>query len=104
MRLSVQAKMKKPILKKCLIFFQKRFPLNFRKCNFIASSLKNSYIFSKKNFSYISGGNFQSPKNKNNPLWRNFLYYSKRVFPHFGMTADQAIKLKIPSYSKITAD
>ena len=69
-------------LKKFLIFSQKNFfLLFFTKKNFIlfpemdvlAPSLKSSYIFSKKGFSYISGGNLQSLKNN------NFLYFSKKV-------------------------
>ena len=43
----------------------------FNKWKFLASSLENSYIFSKNKFSYISRGNLQSLKNK------NFLYFQK---------------------------
>ena len=37
-------------------------------------SSPKSYIFSKKHFSYISGGNLQSPKNK------KFLHFKKWNF------------------------
>ena len=36
--------------------------LYFGKWNLLAPSLKNFCIFSKNNFSYISGGNLQNPK------------------------------------------
>ena len=45
--------------------------LCFKKWKFLASSLENSYIFSKNKFSYISRRNLQSLKNK------NFLYFQK---------------------------
>ena len=48
--------------------------LYFKKWNFLAASLKNSYI---------SGENLQSLGNK------NFLYFLRKGFPNFGVTADQ---------------
>ena len=56
-----------------LLFFQKKTLLYFQKWNVLAPSLKSSHIFSKKIFSYISGENLQSLKNK------NFLYFSKKA-------------------------
>ena len=38
--------------------------LYFWKQNFLTPSLKNSYIFFKKQISYISGGNFKLPSLK----------------------------------------
>ena len=55
-------KKKKPNIKNLLFL---------KKWKFLASSLENSYIFSKNKFSYISRGNLQSLKNK------NFLYFQK---------------------------
>ena len=73
--------------KKVLMFSQKKLFIYFRKWNFEKKpTLKKILIFRKmersspklniflifflkKNFSYISGGNLQSPKNK------NFLYF-----------------------------
>ena len=61
-----------------------------------------SFYFKKWNFlrktSYISDGNLQSLKNK------NFLYFFKKVLWHFGMTADEAVKQKNTSYSRMTAN
>ena len=48
--------------------------LYFGKWNFLAQSLKTLYIFSKKRICYISGGNPQSPKNK------NFLCFGKNNY------------------------
>ena len=42
--------------------FKKEFLLYFGYWNFLGSSLKSTYIFSKKIFSYILGENFQIPK------------------------------------------
>ena len=64
------------------IFLEKKF-LYIGKWNFFAPSLKNSLCFSKKRnlfwemvifkkASYISGGKFQSLKNKINTLWKSF--------------------------------
>ena len=48
--------------------------------NFLATSLRNSYV---------SGGNLESLKN------RNFLYFHKNVFPTFLlMTADEVVNQK----------
>ena len=62
--------------------------------NFLAQGLKNSYVFSKKTFSYISGGNFQSLKNKKKVYSDKISYISpeKNFFSWFGMTADQTVK------------
>ena len=43
----------------------------FKKWKFLASSLENSYIFSKNKFSYISRGNLQSLKKKISYTFRN---------------------------------
>ena len=45
--------------------------LCFKKWKFLASSLENSYIFSKNKFSYISRGKLQSLKKKISYTFRN---------------------------------
>ena len=45
-------------------FFFFFFSLHFGKWNFLAPNLKSYYIFSKRGFSYISGGTFKAPKTK----------------------------------------
>ena len=71
-------------LKKFLIFFLEEncseiISLCFRKWNFLAPSLKNSYI---------SGGNLQTLENK------KLLYFFKGILPNFEMIAEQAAKEK----------
>ena len=44
---------KNPTPKKLILFFQKNSFLQFGTWNFLAPSLKNYYIFSKKNFLYL---------------------------------------------------
>ena len=96
-KLEKQKKLKKSTLKKFFIFSQKKFfsylrkieLLYFKKWNFLATSLKNSY-FSKNGFSHISRGNLQSPGIKNflyfgkwnflAPRLKKFLYFSKKKF------------------------
>ena len=54
--------------------------LYFRKWNFLAPSLENSYTFSKKTFSFISRWNLQSLKSKSFLYFRkwNFLIFSQK--------------------------
>ena len=49
-------------------FVKKKIFLYFGTWNFLALMLK------------ISGGNFSSSKNKNNPLWKSLLYFGKWNF------------------------
>ena len=104
--------------------FSKKKNIFFGKWNFLALRLKKFLYFLKKSFSYISGRNFSSSKNKKQPPWKkflhfgkwnflalrlkaflyfkgelaklknnNFLYWSKKVLLHFGMTADFVFSL-----------
>ena len=60
--------------------------------------LKKLIFFLKQNFLYFGREVAKPEKQK-------FLYFSKKkFFPHFGMTADQAVKEKNPLYSRMTAD
>ena len=78
-------KNKKTTLKKYLIFWENG--------TFLSPSLKRSYIFSKNNFSYISGnGTF-------------LLQAQKKKFPlHFGNTCWPSRKIKKLPYSRSTAE
>ena len=74
---------KKNTLKNFIIFFQKKVFLIFWGMNFLAQGLKSSYVFSKKTFSYISGGNFQSLKNKKkSTLIRFLIFLQKKISSH----------------------
>ena len=75
--------------KKLLIFQERTFRvrknlLYFRKRKFLPPRLKNFLYFQKWNFlvlyfSYISGSNFPSSKNKKDPLWKNVLFLATRL-------------------------
>ena len=53
---------------------------------------KLTYFF-QKNFSDISGGNFQSPENKKKSALKKLLFSSKKKsYSHFGITVDHAGK------------
>ena len=75
---------KKTTLKKFLTFFQKT-TIIFQEME--RSSPKFKKFFSKENFYCISGGNFQSLKNKKNHF-EEICY----ILSYFGMTADQTTK------------
>ena len=55
-------------LKKALLIFQE------------TESLKKIFKFQETKLSYISESNFPSPKSKNNPLLKSFLYFVKWNF------------------------
>ena len=55
--------------------------LYFWKWNFLAPSLRNSYIFSKKKKFLFFRRELAKPK-KTHLLWRNFLYSSKKDSSH----------------------
>ena len=62
-------------IKKFLVLSQKKALLIFQE-----KSLKKIFKFQETELSYISGSNFPSPKSKNNPLLKSFLYFVKWNF------------------------
>lgn len=78
---------KNPLWKN-LCFLKKKFLIECRKYRTKLStpSFKNSYIFYKNIFFYISRGDLQCLKNK------NFYTSLKRLSSHFGMAVDETIK------------
>ena len=90
LKLEKKRKMKKSILNKFPIFFQKIFFL-FWEMKLSSPKLKNLIFLPKKNFSYISGENVQIPKNTNLlsfgkwnflvPSLKSFSYISGENFP-----------------------
>ena len=90
LKLEKKRKMKKSILNKFPIFFQKIFFL-FWEMKLSSPKLKNLIFLPKKIFSYISGENVQIPKNTNLlsfgkwnflvPSLKNFSYISGENFP-----------------------
>ena len=88
------------------IFYEKFFFLIFRDGTFLLQA-KKFLIFFKYNFSYVLRWNSPtpSPKNKKNTLKKFLTFFKKnKKFLYFGMTADQAIKIKNFLYSKTTVD
>ena len=84
-KLKKQKKLKKKSsLKILFLSFQKQVFLIYQELKL--SSSKICYVFQKKN-SYISGGNFQSLRNKRNSI-------SKKFPSQSWMTADEAVKQK----------
>ena len=77
--------------KNFLIFFQKKLFLYFGKWNFLVSSLKNSYIFSKKEFLYFKEL-AQRERQKQIHSKRISYIFSKKVLFMFWITADRAVK------------
>ena len=82
-------KIKETALKKFLIF----------------EKMELSSLKLKKN-SYISSGKLQSLKNKQKDLlWKNFLYFSKKISPHIlGWLLIKQLNKKSPLYSRRTTD
>ena len=60
------------------------------KWNFLATNLKNSYIFSKKKFLLFQEGTCKARKTKN-----SLFFLEKKFSPDFAITADEAVKYKI---------
>lgn len=101
---SPSPKYEKTHSEKMSYIFPKKVFLKFWEMELCNPKFKKLIFFRERIFHIFQEGTLKAQKTKTIHSEEISYITTKEFSPHFGMIADQAVKLKIPSYSRITAD